>query len=109
MVDLATILPWSYRLRMPRGSPAVKIAITVDSDVHAKLVRAAKAEDVSVSAWLTAAARTSLQIRDGLAAVADWEAEHGAFTAAELDAARERIPREVRPTKRRKTAAKRMR
>lgn len=87
----------------------MKIAITVDSDVHAKLVRAAKAEDVSVSAWLTAAARTSLQIRDGLAAVADWEAEHGAFTLAELDAARERIQREARPTKSRKTAAKRMR
>ena len=87
----------------------MKIAITVDSDVHAKLVRAAHEEDVSVSAWLTAAARTSLRIRDGLAAVADWEAEHGAFTAAELDAARERIQRAARPTKRPRAAAKRVR
>jgi len=28
--------------------------------------------------------------RDGLAAVAEWEAEHGAFTEEELDAARRR-------------------
>jgi hypothetical protein len=30
------------------------------------------------------------RLRDGLAAVAEWEAEHGAFTEEELDAARRR-------------------
>lgn len=94
---------------MSRASPAVKLAISVDSDVHAKLVRAAKEEDVSISAWLTAAARTSLRIRDGLAAVAEWEAEHGALTEAELDAARKRLPQGVRPIKRPKVAGKRAR
>ena len=55
-------------------------------------VVAAAAEDgVSVSAWLTEAARRALKVRDGLAAVAEWEAEHGAFTAAELAAARHRV------------------
>jgi hypothetical protein len=72
---------------MPPGQPAVKLAIRVDPVVHAGVVRAAREERMSVSAWMTAAARRSLRIRDGLAAVAEWEAEHGAFTADELAAA----------------------
>jgi hypothetical protein len=76
---------------MPRGKPSPKLAITVDADVHAQLVAAAAADGVSVSAWLTDAARRALKIRDGLAAVAEWEAEHGAFSEAELDAARSRV------------------
>jgi hypothetical protein len=76
---------------MPRGAPAAKLAITVDRDVYAKVVRAAKAADTSVSAWLTNAARRQLAIADGLAAVAEWEAEHGTFTEQELEAARRRV------------------
>jgi HicB family len=75
---------------MPRGKPSPKIAITVDPDVHARIVAAAADEGVSVSAWMTAAARRALIVRDGLAAVAAWEAEHGAFTREELEAARKR-------------------
>ncbi len=76
---------------MSRGSPAIKLAITVDSDVHAKVVRAASREHKSVSAWMTDAARRALLVRDGLAAVAEWEAEHGALSEAELEAARKRV------------------
>ena len=76
---------------MPRGNPSPKLAITVDPDVHAQVVAAARAEGVSVSAWMTAAAKHALKLREGLAAVADWEAEHGAFTHEELDAARRRV------------------
>jgi hypothetical protein len=75
---------------MPRGNPSPKLAITVDPDVHAQVVAAAAAEGVSVSAWLTAAARRALKLREGLAAVAEWEAGHGAFTREELEAARHR-------------------
>jgi hypothetical protein len=71
----------------------VKLAVTVDADVHAKVVDAAEAEGTSVSAWITAAARRALLARDGLAAVAEWEAEHEALTRAELDAARSRLER----------------
>ena len=73
---------------MPRGNPSPKLAITVDPEIHAQVVAAAAAEGVSVSAWMTSAARRALLVRDGLAAVAEWEAEHGPLTAAELDAAR---------------------
>ena len=55
---------------MPRGNPSPKLAITVDPDVHAAVVEAAAAEGVSVSAWMTAAARRALRVRSGLAAVA---------------------------------------
>jgi hypothetical protein len=81
----------------------VKLAITVDSDVHAKVLDAAEAEGTSVSAWITAAARRALRVRDGLAAVAEWEADHGALTRGELEAARARLegrpPRRKRPAK----------
>lgn len=76
---------------MPRGNPAVKLAISVDRHVHAQVIRAAQDDNVSVSAWMTGAARRALQIRDGLNAVAEWEAQNGAFTATELAAARARV------------------
>jgi hypothetical protein len=76
---------------MPRGNPSPKLAITVDPDVYAQVIAAAEADGVSVSAWLTAAARRELRLRDGLAAVAEWEAEHGPLTAGELAAARRRV------------------
>jgi hypothetical protein len=80
---------------MPRGRPSPKLAITVDAEVHDRVLDAAAAEGVSVSAWMTSAARRALLVRDGLAAVADWEAEHGALTDAELDAARRRVAAQV--------------
>jgi hypothetical protein len=76
---------------MPRGNPSPKLAITVDPDVHAQVVAAAAADGVSVSAWMTSAARRALRLRDGLTAVAEWEAEHGTLTREELDAARRRV------------------
>ena len=76
---------------MPRGNPSPKLAITVDPEVYAQVIAAAEAEGVSVSAWMTAAARRELRLRDGLAAVAEWEAEHGPLTDEELTAARRRV------------------
>jgi hypothetical protein len=92
---------------MPRGKPSPKLAITVDPDVHAKVMEAAAEDGVSVSAWMTAAARRELLVRDGLAAVAEWEAEHGAFSEAELAAARVQVARELSgaPTRSRRRPA----
>ncbi len=73
---------------MPRGKPSPKLAITVDPEVHAGVVAAASEEGLSVSAWMTKAARRALLVRDGLKAVAEWEAEHGALSEAELTDAR---------------------
>lgn len=80
---------------MPRGKPSPKLAITVDPDVHAQVLAAAAHDGVSVSAWMTAAARRALLVRDGLAAVAEWESEHGAFSDAEIAAARQRVAAQI--------------
>ena len=80
---------------MPRGNPSPKLAITVDSEVHRGIVNAAKADGVSVSAWITEAARTVLLVRDGLAAVGEWEAEHGALTTDEMADAHKRIRQQM--------------
>jgi len=80
----------------------VKLAVTVDADVHAKVLDAAAAEGTSVSAWITEAARRALLVRDGLAAVAEWEAEHGRITEAELRIARARLERRAPRSARKK-------
>lgn len=85
---------------MPRGNPAIKLAVTVDADVHSKVLDAAEAEGKSVSAWITDAARRALLVRDGLAAVTEWETEHGALTPAELLAARGRLEQKATRRKR---------
>lgn len=86
---------------MPRGKPSPKLAITVDADVHERVVEAAAEEGVSVSAWMTSAARRALLVRDGLAAVAEWEAEHGSLSEDELRAARKRVASQIAATTRR--------
>jgi len=92
-----TLLPRWYRFRVPRGRPSPKLAITVDPDVHRQVLLAADEEGLSVSAWMTSAARRALLLRDGLAAVREWEDEHGAFTDAELEEARRRVADESAP------------
>jgi hypothetical protein len=76
---------------MPRGKPSPKLAITVDPNVHGQVLAAAAAEGVSVSAWMTEAARRALRRRDGLAAISEWEAQHGRLTDSEMEEARLRV------------------
>ena len=78
---------------MPRRKLSPRLTITLDPLVHAGVIAAAAADGVTVSAWMTEAARQALGTRDGLAGVAGWEARHGRLTADELDAARERLER----------------
>ena len=51
---------------MPRGNPSPELAITVEPEVHRRVVAAAKEGGVSVSAWMTEAARRALLVNDGL-------------------------------------------
>jgi hypothetical protein len=82
---------------MPRGNPSPKLAITIAPEVHEQVLGAAARRGVSVSAWMTDAARLALKVRDGLAAVSEWEAEHGSLTEGELEAARRRLTPARRP------------
>lgn len=89
---------WSYRgsriVAMARERLARKLAISMDADLADGVRAAAADEGLSVSAWISATSRDALQIREGLAAVAEWEAEHGAFAEAELSMARMRVAAE---------------
>lgn len=82
---------------MPRGNPSPKLAITIDPAIHEDILAAAAREGVSVSAWMTGAAREALRRRAGLAAVAEWEKQHGGFSAEEMGEARRRVLAQVRP------------
>ena len=62
---------------MPRGNPSPKLAITIDPDIHENILAAAARDGVSVSAWMTSAARQALQRRAGLAAVTGEHYEGG--------------------------------
>ncbi|HYK68518.1 MAG TPA: hypothetical protein VEV45_11265 [Streptosporangiaceae bacterium] len=50
--------------------------------------QAAREAGVPLSRLIASAAEREMRRRIGLAAVAEWEAEHGAFTPGELAAAR---------------------
>lgn len=65
------------------GVTAKKFSVALDEQVYDAARRAADREGVSLSAWLSRAAVQALALADGLAAVAEWEGEHGAFTEAE--------------------------
>ena len=64
-----------------------KLSVALDEQVAAAAAASAERLGLSLSAWLNRAAENALAIEDGLAAVAEWEAEHGALTAEELRAA----------------------
>ncbi len=80
---------------MPRGNPSPKLAITINPGVHERVVKAAVQEGISVSAWMTEAARRALVVRDGLAAVAEWERANGSLTPEDMIAARHRVAQEL--------------
>jgi predicted transcriptional regulator len=62
----------------------VKRSLSFPSDVFEALEAQAKAQHTTVSALMTEAARALVRRQQGLAAVAAWEAEHGAFSDEEL-------------------------
>ena len=84
---------------MPRGNPSPKLAITIDPKVHERILTAAARDGVSVSAWMTIAAREALRRRAGLAAVAQWEKQHGSFTAEEMNEARRSVRAQLRTSR----------
>jgi len=84
---------------MPRGNPSPKLAITIDPDIHRNVLAAAARDGVSVSAWMTSAAREALRRRAGLAAVALWEKQHGPFTAKEMEEARRTVRAQFRASR----------
>ena len=61
-----------------------KRSISMPPELDAEIAAAAASEGVSYSAWLATTARKEFTIRAGLAAVGQYEHDHGAFTADEI-------------------------
>ena len=61
-----------------------KLSVALDQHVADAAAASAERHGLSLSAWLNRAAENALAIEDGLAAVAEWEAEHGMLTPTEL-------------------------
>lgn len=81
---------------IPRYGDAMatrKVTITVDEGVLATLRVLAEREGVPLSTYVTRVAEHHARVQDGLAAMREWEDEHGAFTAEELAEARADIAR----------------
>lgn len=68
-------------------SRVVKKSLSFPADVFDDLEREAALQGVSVSALVAEATRLMVIRQQGLRAVAEWEAEHGALTEEELAAA----------------------
>jgi predicted transcriptional regulator len=68
--------------------PARKVTITLDQELVDALAVAAREAGIPLSRLIASAAEREMRRHIGLAAVAGWEAEHGAFTPEELAAAR---------------------
>ena len=67
--------------------------MVLEESVAKAAVAAARRSGLSLSAWMNSAAAHVLAVESGVAAVAQWEAEHGALTADELAAADEVLDR----------------
>jgi hypothetical protein len=70
-----------------------KLSITLPADLAEDVERLARERGLAVSAWLTEAAQEARRHHAALAAIADYEAEFGRFTEAELADARARLAR----------------
>lgn len=85
--------------------PVVKKSVSLDASVAQRIQRAATQDGVSFSTWLTHAVERQLTIRDGLIAVAEWEAEHGALTPEERATARSQLASALQAAAERTTGA----
>jgi len=73
-----------------------KRSISLPPELDAEIAAAAAQAGMSYSAWLAGTARKEFTIRAGLAAVSQFEHDHGAFTPAELAEADEWAARATR-------------
>ena len=87
------VVPRSYHGEV---SKVVKRSLSFPSEVFAAIEEEARDAGVPVSALVTEATRRWLTIRRGLRAVAEYEAEHGEPTAADLAWADKQLDKALR-------------
>ena len=75
------VLPLCYRQLM---AVRKKRSVSMPPELDAEIAAAARQAGMSYSAWLADTARKEFTIRAGLAAVSQFERDHGALSAAEI-------------------------
>jgi post-segregation antitoxin (ccd killing protein) len=65
-----------------------KVTITLDQDLVEAMSAVAREAGIPLSRLIASAAEREMRLHVGRTVVAQWEAEHGAFTPEELAAAR---------------------
>lgn len=78
-----TATGWRKNTRCSFMAVRKKRSISLPSDLDAEIAAAAEHEGMTYSSWLAATARKEFTIRAGLAALAQFEDEHGAFSPDE--------------------------
>lgn len=68
-----------------------KVTITLPKETLERVAKLARAKGVPLSTYIADMAEHRVRIEDGLAAMREWEAEYGPFTADELADAESRI------------------
>ena len=63
------------------------LSISLDDEIVTRAARLAESQGVTLSDLIGRGLRDQLILADGRAAMDEWQAEHGAFTAEELAAA----------------------
>lgn len=84
--------------------PVQRFGVSFTPELAAQVQAAAEAAGEPVSTWLAEAARRRFNQDGLLAVVADWEAEHGAFTEEELAESRRRLGLKKPASRRRRSA-----
>lgn len=64
--------------------PVKRMTVSAEASLADAIREAAEIDDQNVSTWLAEAARRQLNLRGLGEVVAAWEAEHGAFSDAEI-------------------------
>jgi hypothetical protein len=81
-----------------------KRSISIPPELDAEIAAAAQAAGMSYSAWVAQTARKEFTIWAGLAAVSQFEAEHGPFTPNEIAEADQWAARITQPPGARRSA-----
>lgn len=86
-----------------------KRSISMPPELDAEIAAAAEQAGMSYSAWLADTARKEFTLRAGLAAVSQFERDHGAFSPAEIADADEWAARAIQRASRAGTTPRRQR
>src|SRR5260370_1359401 len=87
-LPVISVLPLCYHMVVAIRK---KRSISMPPELDAEIAAAAAEAGLSYSAWLASAARKEFTVRAGLAAVSQYEHEHGAFSADEIAGAHDLI------------------